>query len=171
VPTSPLEANGQRGMPSAGIALSIKPTVLLCRSLTEHSPRRTGTRNVYFDRNQGAVRGTIEGIWYFIRGNGRMWRRLGSSEEVADVFPGVSIKVRAHNFSSETMVMKGSKQSALPCRLGPALTKRFRSKEFGSRPYEPALRDHLNERTVEQPLRPCGLRASALRATKGGAAR
>ena len=28
----------QRGMPSAGIALSIKPTVLLCRSLTEHSP-------------------------------------------------------------------------------------------------------------------------------------
>ena len=33
-----LEVNGQRGMPSAGIALSIKPTVLLRRSLTEHSP-------------------------------------------------------------------------------------------------------------------------------------
>jgi hypothetical protein len=28
---SPFEANGQREMLSAGIALSIKPTVLLCR--------------------------------------------------------------------------------------------------------------------------------------------
>ena len=37
MPTSPFEVDGQRGMPSAGIALSIKPTVLLCRCLTEHS--------------------------------------------------------------------------------------------------------------------------------------
>jgi hypothetical protein len=36
VPTSPFEVDGQRRMPSAGIALSIKPTVLLRRSLTEH---------------------------------------------------------------------------------------------------------------------------------------
>src|SRR5258708_38627269 len=48
---------------------------------------------------------------------------------------------RAHNFSSETMVMRRSKPSASPCHLGPAPTKRFRSKEFGSRPYEPPLRD------------------------------
>src|SRR5215468_3892064 len=48
---------------------------------------------------------------------------------------------RAHNFSSETTVMKPSKQSASPCHLGLDLTKRFRSKEFGSRPYEPALCD------------------------------
>jgi hypothetical protein len=34
---SPFEVDGQRGMPSAGIALSIEPTVLLCRSLTEDS--------------------------------------------------------------------------------------------------------------------------------------
>jgi hypothetical protein len=38
VPTSSFEVDGQRGMPSAGIALSIKPTVLLCRRSTEHSP-------------------------------------------------------------------------------------------------------------------------------------
>jgi 7,8-dihydropterin-6-yl-methyl-4-(beta-D-ribofuranosyl)aminobenzene 5'-phosphate synthase len=38
MPTSPFEVDRQRGMPSAGIALSIKPTVLLCRCLTEHSP-------------------------------------------------------------------------------------------------------------------------------------
>ena len=48
---------------------------------------------------------------------------------------------RAYNFSSETTVMKPSKQSASLCHLGPALTKRFRSKEFGNRPYEPALCD------------------------------
>jgi mannose-6-phosphate isomerase-like protein (cupin superfamily) len=36
---------------------------------------------------------TIEEIWYFICGRGRMWRRLGSSDETVDVFPGVSISV------------------------------------------------------------------------------
>ena len=50
VPTSPLEANGQQELPSAGIALSTRPTVLLCRSLAVHA----GTRNAYFDRNEGA---------------------------------------------------------------------------------------------------------------------
>jgi len=38
---------------------------------------------------------TIEEIWYFIRGRGRMWRR-GSGEgpgETVDVFPGASITV------------------------------------------------------------------------------
>jgi hypothetical protein len=33
-----VRANEQRELPSAGIALSIKPTVLLCRSLTEDLP-------------------------------------------------------------------------------------------------------------------------------------
>lgn len=39
---------------------------------------------------------TIEEIWYFVRGRGQMWRRLGSSEgpaETVDVFPGVSITI------------------------------------------------------------------------------
>lgn len=36
---------------------------------------------------------TIEEIWYFVRGRGRMWRRLGGSEEVVDAFPGVSITI------------------------------------------------------------------------------
>jgi mannose-6-phosphate isomerase-like protein (cupin superfamily) len=36
---------------------------------------------------------SIDEIWYFVRGRGRMWRRLGSSEEVVDVFPGVSITI------------------------------------------------------------------------------
>jgi len=36
---------------------------------------------------------TIEEIWYFVRGRGRMWRCLGSSEQTVDVFPGVSITI------------------------------------------------------------------------------
>ena len=36
---------------------------------------------------------TIEEIWYFVAGRGRMWRRLGSDEEVVDVSPGVSITI------------------------------------------------------------------------------
>jgi len=36
---------------------------------------------------------TIEEIWYFLRGRGRMWRRLGAAEEIVEVFPGVSITI------------------------------------------------------------------------------
>ncbi len=36
---------------------------------------------------------TIEEIWYFLTGHGRMWRRLGSDEEVVEVGPGVSITI------------------------------------------------------------------------------
>jgi mannose-6-phosphate isomerase-like protein (cupin superfamily) len=36
---------------------------------------------------------TIEEIWYFVRGRGRMWRRLGSAEEITEVMPGVSISI------------------------------------------------------------------------------
>ena len=34
---------------------------------------------------------SIEEIWYFIAGRGRMWRKLGSEESVVAVEPGVSI--------------------------------------------------------------------------------
>jgi len=34
---------------------------------------------------------TIEEIWYFLTGHGRMWRCLGADEEVVEVGPGVSI--------------------------------------------------------------------------------
>jgi len=36
---------------------------------------------------------TIEEIWFFLRGKGRMWRRNGRHEEVVDVAPGVSITI------------------------------------------------------------------------------
>jgi mannose-6-phosphate isomerase-like protein (cupin superfamily) len=36
---------------------------------------------------------TVEEIWYFTAGNGRMWRKLGEREEVTEVTPGVSITI------------------------------------------------------------------------------
>ena len=36
---------------------------------------------------------TVEEIWYFTAGHGRMWRRLGDHEEITDVGPGVSITI------------------------------------------------------------------------------
>jgi mannose-6-phosphate isomerase-like protein (cupin superfamily) len=43
--------------------------------------------------SKAVVHKTIEEIWYFVRGKGRMWRSLGSSEQTVDVFPGVSITI------------------------------------------------------------------------------
>lgn len=36
---------------------------------------------------------TIEEIWYFLAGTGRMWRKLGDQESVVDVGPGVSVAI------------------------------------------------------------------------------
>jgi len=36
---------------------------------------------------------TVEEIWYFTAGYGRIWRRLGDREEITDVAPGVSITI------------------------------------------------------------------------------
>jgi mannose-6-phosphate isomerase-like protein (cupin superfamily) len=36
---------------------------------------------------------TVEELWYFVTGRGRMWRRLGERSEVVDVAPGISIAI------------------------------------------------------------------------------
>ncbi|MBI85508.1 MAG: hypothetical protein CMJ81_20130 [Planctomycetaceae bacterium] len=36
---------------------------------------------------------TIEEIWFFLSGTGRMWRRLARQEEVVPVSPGVSLTI------------------------------------------------------------------------------
>ena len=36
---------------------------------------------------------TVEEIWYFAAGRGRMWLRLGEREEITEVAPGVSIAI------------------------------------------------------------------------------
>jgi len=41
--------------------------------------------------SRAVVHRTVEEIWYFTAGRGRMWRRLGDREEITEVTPGVSI--------------------------------------------------------------------------------
>lgn len=36
---------------------------------------------------------TVEEVWCFVSGHGRMWRRLGGRDEVTDVGPGTSIAI------------------------------------------------------------------------------
>ena len=36
---------------------------------------------------------SVEEVWYFLRGTGRIWRKLGALEEVVEVGPGVSISI------------------------------------------------------------------------------
>jgi mannose-6-phosphate isomerase-like protein (cupin superfamily) len=36
---------------------------------------------------------TVEEVWFFLSGQGRIWRRLGEREEIADVAPGVSLSI------------------------------------------------------------------------------
>lgn len=36
---------------------------------------------------------TVEELWYVISGRGRMWRKLGQSEEVTELGPGLSLSI------------------------------------------------------------------------------
>jgi mannose-6-phosphate isomerase-like protein (cupin superfamily) len=36
---------------------------------------------------------TVEEIWYFLQGSGRMWRRLADAEEIVEVAAGVSLVI------------------------------------------------------------------------------
>ena len=38
---------------------------------------------------------SVEELWYFLAGRGRMWRKLGDAEAITDVGPGVSIAIPA----------------------------------------------------------------------------
>lgn len=42
---------------------------------------------------RAVVHRTVEELWYFTAGRGRMWRRLGDREEIVDVAAGVSINI------------------------------------------------------------------------------
>jgi mannose-6-phosphate isomerase-like protein (cupin superfamily) len=38
---------------------------------------------------------TVQEIWYFICGQGRMWRRAGEREDITEIAAGVSLSIRA----------------------------------------------------------------------------
>jgi mannose-6-phosphate isomerase-like protein (cupin superfamily) len=44
---------------------------------------------------RAVVHRTVEELWYFLTGTGRMWRQLGDREEIAAVGPGVSLAIPA----------------------------------------------------------------------------
>ena len=39
------------------------------------------------------VHRTVEEVWYFVSGRGRLWRRLAEHEEIVEVGPGLSISI------------------------------------------------------------------------------
>ena len=36
---------------------------------------------------------TVEEVWYFLAGRGRMWRRQGDEEEIVELAPGLSLSI------------------------------------------------------------------------------
>lgn len=43
--------------------------------------------------SKAVVHRTVDEVWYFISGQGRMWRRLGSEEKTEAVGPGTSLTI------------------------------------------------------------------------------
>ena len=42
---------------------------------------------------KAVVHRTVEEVWYFTSGRGRMWRKAGEHEEVTDISAGISISI------------------------------------------------------------------------------
>jgi mannose-6-phosphate isomerase-like protein (cupin superfamily) len=77
---------------------------------------------------------TVEEIWYFTGGAGRMWRRSVDCEEVSEIGPGISISipVGAH-FQFRCDGDAPLEAVAVPCRPGPAAAKLISSQANGRR--------------------------------------
>ncbi|MGD9614780.1 MAG: cupin domain-containing protein [Alphaproteobacteria bacterium] len=45
--------------------------------------------------SKAVVHRSVEEIWYFTRGRGRMWRRNATREEIVEIGPGLSIAIPA----------------------------------------------------------------------------
>ena len=57
-----------------------------------------GGSMAHFEIKAGAVshavaHRSVEEIWYFVGGHGRIWRKLGAEESVVDVRPGVCLTI------------------------------------------------------------------------------
>jgi mannose-6-phosphate isomerase-like protein (cupin superfamily) len=44
---------------------------------------------------KAVVHRTVEEIWYFTRGEGRMWRKSGEREDITEVAAGISVSIGA----------------------------------------------------------------------------
>ena len=56
-----------------------------------------GTESFYHYRQYSAPdlarTRTVEEVWYVIRGQGRMWRKMDNQEEVTELTPGISVAI------------------------------------------------------------------------------
>jgi len=60
--------------------------------------RTTRGSMAHFTLNPGEVaravgHRSVEEVWFFLSGEGRMWRRLGGHEEIVEVTPGLSLSI------------------------------------------------------------------------------
>ena len=76
---------------------------------------------------------TVEEVWYIISGKGRMWRKQGDQEEIAELGPACRLRYRpARIFNSAATGPSPSTRSAPRCRPGRARAKPSSSTEPGS---------------------------------------
>jgi mannose-6-phosphate isomerase-like protein (cupin superfamily) len=80
--------------------------------------------------------GTISEIWYFIEGEGELWRRLGDQEETVRVEPEVSISIPVH--ASFQFRNTGSGSLKFLCVTMPRWPG-FGEAEFVEGPWEPSV--------------------------------
>ena len=83
---------------------------------------------------RAVVHRTVEELWYFLAGTGRMWRRLGEREEIT-AGRGLGCRSRsrpAPGSSCATTAPSRSPPSRSPCRPGRARTKPASSRDPGS---------------------------------------
>ena len=76
---------------------------------------------------------TVEEVWYFVSGHGRMWRRLGERRRLVEVTAGVSVAIPlGRTFSCATTAPSRSPRSP-SARPGRARTKHIWSRASGPR--------------------------------------
>ena len=83
--------------------------------------------------SRAVVHRTVEEVWYFVGGRGRMWRHDGEREEIVEALPGVSsLDSGRHALPVPRRRRRSrSKRWASPCRRGRARTRPSRPKASG----------------------------------------
>ena len=96
------DASGQRALSAYAVKrLAVHPDAVAPDGSAVRVLAATGRGSVaHFELGPGqtsvaVAHRTVEEIWFFVRGSGEMWRRLGAHEEVAAVETGVSLAIPA----------------------------------------------------------------------------
>ena len=67
---------------------------------------------------------TVEEVWYIVSGKGRMWRKLGDQDEIAELGPGVSLTIpELGDLVSKTRRERRLSQDGLATKLGAPINR------------------------------------------------